>query len=64
MCIYCLITCKCIGQFYYIRGNPFCSIRTLSCYLYKSWGCGDNFGVMYEMYVHIVAVAYVTFSNK
>jgi len=29
MCIYCLITCKCIGQIYYIRGNHFCSIKHL-----------------------------------
>jgi len=36
MCIYCLITCKCIGQIDYIRGNHFYSIRTLSCYLCKS----------------------------
>jgi len=36
MCIYCLITCKCIGQIYYIRGKHFCSIRTFSCYLCKS----------------------------
>jgi len=36
MCIYCLITCKCIGQIYYIRGNHFCSINTFSCYLCKS----------------------------
>jgi len=34
VCIYCLITCKCIGQIYYIRGNHFGSIRTFSCYLY------------------------------
>jgi len=36
MCIYCLITCKCIGHIYYIRGNHCCSIRTFSCYLCKS----------------------------
>jgi len=30
---------------YYIRGNHFCSVWTFSCYLYKSYGCGDNVGV-------------------
>ena len=29
MCIYCLITCKCIGHIYYIKGYHLCSIRTL-----------------------------------
>ena len=47
MCIYFLITCKCIGHIYYIRGNHFCSIRTFGCYLCKSYGCGDNFGVYF-----------------
>jgi len=28
--MYCLITCKCIGQMYYIRGYHMCSIKTLS----------------------------------
>jgi len=46
MCIYCLITCKCIGQIYYIRDDHFDAIRTFSYYLCKSKKeCGDNFGV-------------------
>jgi len=36
MCIFCLITCKCIGHIYYIRGNHFCFIRTFSWYLCRS----------------------------
>jgi len=36
MRIYWLITCKCIGQMYYIKGNHICSIKTLSFNLYKS----------------------------
>jgi len=36
MCIFRLITCKCIGQIYYIRGNHFFSFRTCSCFLCKS----------------------------
>ena len=43
MCIYCLITCKCIGQIYYIKSNYLYSICTFNCYLCKSYGC-DNFG--------------------
>ena len=38
MCIDCLIAYKCIGHIYYISGNHFCSIKTFSCYLCKSWG--------------------------
>ena len=29
MCIYCLITCECIGQIYYIRGNHFVLLEDL-----------------------------------
>jgi len=38
MCIDSLITYKCIGHIYYIRGNRFCSIKTFTCccYLCKS----------------------------
>ena len=42
MCIYCLITCKCIGQIYYIKSNYLYSICIFNCYLCKSYVC-DNF---------------------
>ena len=59
MCIYCLITCTCIGHIYYIRGNHSCSIRTFNCYLYKSYVCGDNVGrSCMGMCVHIIVVAF------
>jgi len=65
MCIYCLITCKCIVQIYYTRGNHFCSIRTFSCLSMQVLGVWwQIWWIMYGMYVHIKAVTYVPIPNK
>ena len=60
MCIFCFITCKCIGQIYYIRGNHFVLLEHLVA-IYVS-----PRGVVITLVYHVwdKAVIYGTFTNE